>query len=74
MEPQPTTQSLADGLPAEQARVREIIAVYRDLPGNVGTPAVILMEASLSRAERAAAHGDVVAMAIAYTDLKGWEL
>lgn len=74
MEPHAITQSLAQGLPEQQARVRDIIAVYRALPDNAGWPASLLMTQSLQRAERAAAEGDVVAMAIAYTDLSGYKM
>jgi hypothetical protein len=64
--------SLAEALPIEQARVREIIVQYRSV-GPGGIPAAILMEADLRSADTAAASGDVVAMMQAYEELKGWQ-
>ena len=59
------SESLAEALSKEQARVREMLSDYDTIPG--GTLAAVLMRRSLS-----AATGDVVAMARAYKDLKGW--
>lgn len=66
-----STESLADALPREQQRVRDLIPLYQEI-GPAGTPAILLMRASLAQAERAAASGDVVAMLCAYEDLKGY--
>ena len=66
------SDSLAEALPKEQARVREILAIYDTVPG--GALAASMMRLSLTEAERAAATGDVVSMAKAYEDLKGYEL
>ena len=66
------SESLAEALPKEQARVREILAIYDKVPG--GALAASMMRLSLTEAERAAAAGDVVSMARAYEDLKGYEL
>jgi len=66
------SESLAEALPKEQARVREIVAIYDTVPG--GALAAFIMRSSLAEAEKAAAAGDVVSMARAYEDLKGYEL
>lgn len=66
------TESLAEALPKEQERVREIVAIYDTVPN--GHIAATMMRRSLAEAERAAASGDVVAMMRAYEDLKGYEV
>lgn len=62
--------NLAEALPAEQQRVRELLPIYDAIPE--GIFAATMMRQSLSEAERAAASGDVVAMLRAYEDLKGY--
>lgn len=64
--------SLAVELPAQQARVRELVTLYRSIGPN-GEPAARMMEASLANAERAAASGNVVAMLQAWNDLQGYQ-
>ena len=66
------TESLAEALPKEQDRVREIVAIYDTVPN--GHFAAAMMRQSLAEAERAAATGDVVAMIAAYEDLKGYKV
>lgn len=61
--------SLAEALPAEQARVRELKEQYLSI-GPAGRPAAFLMEQSLRRADQAVMSGDVIAMLMAYEDLK----
>ena len=68
---EPTT--LGEALPLEQARVRRLITVYRDLPDGVGSIGATLMELTLQEADQAVASGDVVAMMVAYERLKGCE-
>lgn len=72
---EPTTQiqSLAEALPLEQARCRELLTIYRDLPGGVGAFGAAMIEASLRRADAASASGDVVAMLRSYQELKDHE-
>ena len=66
-------ESLADALPAEQARVRKLITLYRDPALNgAGELSARMMEMSLQAADKAAASGDVVGMIQAYEDLKGY--
>ena len=62
-------ESLADALPREQARVREILGHYKAL-GPVGAIGAAFIEADLRAAERAAAAGDVIAMIRALTKLR----
>lgn len=64
--------NLAEALPKEQARVRELIEMYREI-GPAGAFARMMMEHSLRAADKAASEGDVVAMLRAYEDLKGYE-
>lgn len=63
--------SLAEALPAEQARVRELKELYLSI-GDAGKPAAYMMEMSLQRAEQAIMSGDVIAMLAAYENLKGF--
>jgi hypothetical protein len=64
--------SVAEALPAEQARVRKLKELYLSIGPN-GRPAALLMEMSLQRADQAVMSGDVVAMLAAYEDLKGFK-
>lgn len=66
--------TLGDALPAEMARVRDVVMpVYQEI-GPPGIFALTMMRASLDAATKALAEGDVVAMIEAYEDLKGYEL
>lgn len=61
--------TVAEELPNEQQRVRELLEVYNTIPtGAFG--AAVLREA-LSRAELAAASGDVAAMVRSLAELRG---
>jgi hypothetical protein len=62
--------NLAEALPIEQARCREILAHARELPAQSGFFLVLMLDQALRRAEQAAAAGDVVGMLTAYRDLK----
>ena len=62
--------NLAEALPAEQQRVRELLPLYDAIP--TGVFAATLMRHALTKAEQAAASGDVVAMLRAYDELKGF--
>ena len=64
-------ESLAEALPREQARVREVIAIYEGFPA--GRLAASMMKLSMAKSEKAAASGDVAAMITAYEELKGYE-
>lgn len=66
------TESLAEALPKEQERVREILAVYDSVPA--GAFAAAMMRQSLSRAERAAASGDVGQMMVSLQELREYKL
>lgn len=54
--------TLADELPRQQARCREILEHALELPPASGFFLVASLRADLARAEHAAASGDVVAM------------
>lgn len=62
--------TLAEALPKEQQRVRDLLPIYDAIP--TGVFAATLMRQSLAQAERASAAGDIVAMLAAYNDLKGY--
>ena len=64
-------ETLADALPAEQSRVRELLAIYESIP--TGAFGAAMIRRALARAEQAAVSGDVVAMIQAYEDLKSYE-
>ena len=64
-----TTETLAEALPREQARVRALLPIYREI-GPAANFAIHMMEQSLQAADRAAASGDVVAMLRALKDLQ----
>lgn len=66
-------ESLGDGLPKQQARVRALIELYRDPKlGGSGAFAIMMMEKSLQEADLAVMSGDVVAMIRAYDNLRGY--
>ena len=62
--------TLAESLPAEQKRVRELLPLYDAIP--TGIFAAALMRQSLERAEQAASAGDVIEMLRSYEELKGF--
>jgi hypothetical protein len=61
--------SLAEALPEQQARVREILGHYKEI-GDSGKFGATLIENSLRMTDKAVASGDVGAMIAAYEDLK----
>jgi hypothetical protein len=61
--------SLAEALPKQQARVREILGHYKEI-GEPGMFGATLIENSLRMTDKAVASGDVGAMIAAYEDLK----
>lgn len=63
-------KSLAQALPEEQARVRELLADYKAL-GPVGQFGAIMIERDLAAADVAVMSGDIAAMIRAYETLKG---
>ena len=63
------SKSLAEALPEQQARCRELLAIYKEI-GPPGQFAAMMIEAALRRADRAAARQDVVAMIAAYKELE----
>lgn len=63
------TETLAEALPREQARVRALMPAYREI-GPPGAFALMMMERSLQAADQAVMSGDVVAMMQALKDLQ----
>jgi hypothetical protein len=61
--------SLAEALPREQARCRELLVEYRRL-GPVGAFGAALIEQTLRDADAAVMSGDVIAMIGVYERLK----
>lgn len=66
------SKSLAEALPEQQARCRELLNIYREI-GPAGQFGAMVIEAALQRADRAAARQDVVAMLAAYKELEALE-
>jgi hypothetical protein len=69
-----TTESktLADALPIEQARCRELLTLYKEI-GAAGTLGALMIEQALQRADKAVMSADVVAMLRSYEELRGLE-
>lgn len=65
------TESLAEALPREIARVQELMPAYVEI-GSAGIFALTMMRHSIAVAHKAMMEGDVVGMIRAYDDLKGF--
>lgn len=65
-----TTKTLAEALPEEMARVREVLGHYREI-GPVGAIGAAFIEQDLRMADQAVMSGDVVAMLRSLETLKG---
>lgn len=61
-------ESLAVEFPKQQQRVRDLLETYNTIP--TGAFGAMMLRQALSRAEQAAASGDVVAMLRSYEELK----
>lgn len=66
------SDSLAEALPREQARVRGIQRAAKEL-GPAGSFLVAITEAALREADDAIMSGDIAAMARAYQDLAAFK-
>lgn len=66
-------ETLADALPKEQQRVRDLIPIYKSA-GPAGSFALAMINHSLKTAEIAAASGDVVAMLRSLEDLREYKI
>ncbi len=64
------SESLAEALPKEMARVREILGHYKEL-GPAGTLGALFIEQDLREADNAVMSGDVVRMIRSYKKLQG---
>jgi len=62
-------ETLADALPKEMARVREVLGNYKEI-GPAGMFGAAMIEQNLRAADAAVMSGDVVAMLRAYNALK----
>jgi len=60
--------SVGEEFPKEQARVRELLNEYKSIP--TGAFGAMMIEQALSRAEKAAISGDIVAILKSYKELK----
>lgn len=65
-------KTLAEALPLEQARCRELLVAYKEI-GPAGAFGAVVIEEALRQADVASASGDVVAMIRSYQELKGLE-
>lgn len=69
--------TLADALPREINRVRDIQDMFKSLrnfPGIIVEPQIAMMEADIQAAMSSMANGDVVEMLRAYAKLKDWKV
>ena len=64
------SESLADALPREMARVRTVLGYYKEI-GPAGAIGAVFIEQDLQAADRAVMSGDVVAMIQALETLRG---
>lgn len=71
MEIEREKQTLGDALPAEMARVRELLPFYDEIP--TGIFAATMMRADLDAAAKALADGDVIEMIRVYQSLKDYK-
>lgn len=62
-------ESLAEALPKEQARCRELVGRYKEI-GPAGMFGALMIETALRQADQAVMSGDVVAMLRAYEELR----
>ena len=65
--------NLIEGIQKEQTRCRELLKQYEAIPIESGFFGIAGIGASLERADKAVASGDVVEMLAAYKDLKDRE-
>ncbi len=63
------SESLADALPQEMARVREVLGLYKQI-GPAGMFGAAMIEQDLREADQAVMSGDIVRMLRAYEALK----
>ena len=63
------TESLAEALPKEMARVREVLGHYKEI-GPTGAFGAAMIEQDLRAADKAMMSGDVIAMIQAFNTLK----
>jgi hypothetical protein len=63
------SESLAEALPQEMARVREVLGLYKQI-GPAGMFGVAMIEQDLREADQAVMSGDIVRMLRAYEALK----
>jgi len=63
------TESLAEALPKEMARVLKVLGIYREV-GPAGAFGAAMIEAELRAADAAVISGDIVAMISAYKSLQ----
>jgi hypothetical protein len=63
-------ETLGEAYPVEQARVRRVLGLYKEL-GKAGAIGCVIIEDVLRRADIAAMSGDVVQMIRMYQEMKG---
>jgi len=67
-----TTETLADALPKEMARVREVLGHYKEI-GPAGMIGAAFIEQDLREADQAVMSGDVIRMIRSLKTLQGIE-
>jgi hypothetical protein len=66
------SDSLGNAIPREQARVREVLAAYKEI-GPSGAFGAMMIERDLAAMDRAVISGDIAEMIRCYQVLKGIE-
>ena len=65
-------KTLGERFPIEQARVREVLAAYKEI-GPPGAFASAMIEQALQRADEAVIRGDLAEMIMAYKELQTFD-
>ena len=64
-------KTVGEEFPKEQARVRELLGIYKSIP--TGQFGALMIEQVLQRAEKAAISGDLIEILKSYKELKDCE-
>lgn len=64
-----SNETLGDAFPKEQARVREVLDIYKEI-GPPGAFGAMMIEQTLRRADQALISGDLIEMIAAYKEMQ----
>ena len=65
--------SLGEAFPKEQARVREVLGIYKEMPLGAGSIGASMIEITLREADKAVIEGDLVKMIRVYKEMQAIE-